>query len=156
MATGSDGRGRQGGSADETERKEVLSLVEVMENPSIKNKNTLLARFGQLMSKADSYNTLPDDNETFEFDFNINQKVWAETGELRRSGSLLESGKNVRCPVIAIHGDYDPHPAAGVNEPLSHIIKNFRFFLLKNCGHKPWVEKDARDDFYRILKKNIA
>jgi pimeloyl-ACP methyl ester carboxylesterase len=75
--------------------------------------------------------------------------------ELRRSGKLLKYGKHIKCPVVAIHGDYDPHPALGVQKPLSAILKNFRFILLKNCGHKPWVERQAKDEFYGILKEEL-
>jgi len=57
--------------------------------------------------------------------------------ELRKSGKLLKLGKQIKYPVIAIHGDYDPHPAEGVLIPLSSILKYFRFLLLKHCGHKP-------------------
>jgi pimeloyl-ACP methyl ester carboxylesterase len=53
--------------------------------------------------------------------------------------------------VVAIHGDFDPHPAEGVKEPLAKAIENFRFILLKNCGHTPWIERDARERFYQLL-----
>ena len=75
--------------------------------------------------------------------------------ELRRNGKLLELGEYIRCPVVAIHGDYDPHPAEGVQTPLSAILKNFRFILVNNCGHKPWIEREARDKFYGILKEEL-
>jgi pimeloyl-ACP methyl ester carboxylesterase len=54
--------------------------------------------------------------------------------------------------VVAIHGDYDPHPFQGVKKPLSGILKDFRFILLKNCGHTPWIEKKAVNEFYRVLR----
>jgi pimeloyl-ACP methyl ester carboxylesterase len=74
---------------------------------------------------------------------------------MRRSGELLELGERVECPVVAIHGDYDPHPAAGVQEPLSTVLERFRFILLKSCGHTPWIERQARDEFYRVLEKEL-
>jgi pimeloyl-ACP methyl ester carboxylesterase len=58
--------------------------------------------------------------------------------------------------VIAIHGDYDPHPAEGVQEPLAATLQSFRFILLKNCGHMPWIERQARTEFYAILKKELS
>ena len=88
-----------------------------------------------------------------ECDTKVYQKVWKEAAELRRSGKLLEMGKNIQCPVVAIHGDYDPHPAEGVRVPLSAILKDFRLILLKNCGHKPWIERKARDELFRVLKE---
>jgi pimeloyl-ACP methyl ester carboxylesterase len=58
--------------------------------------------------------------------------------------------------VVAIHGDYDPHPAEGVRKPLTEVLEDFRFILLKKCGHTPWREQEARDDFFRILKREIV
>jgi pimeloyl-ACP methyl ester carboxylesterase len=81
--------------------------------------------------------------------------VWKEASLLRQSGELLELGKKVRCPVIAIHGDYDPHPYEGVERPLSQILEDFRFILLKDCGHNPWLERHAKDNFYKILSGEI-
>ncbi|MFO7996195.1 MAG: alpha/beta hydrolase, partial [Dehalococcoidia bacterium] len=72
------------------------------------------------------------------------------------SGQLLEIIRRIKCPVLAIHGDYDPHPAHGVKDPLSRAIKDFRFVLLEKCGHYPWRERKARDMFYCILNAEIC
>jgi pimeloyl-ACP methyl ester carboxylesterase len=74
---------------------------------------------------------------------------------LRRSGKLLEMGKEITVPVVAIHGDYDSHPAEGVEKPLSAILKDFHFILLEKCGHKPWIERQARERFYTILEGEL-
>lgn len=139
----------------EEERTEVNSLYEVLENPAAKDKCEAFARFGALFSKADSYDPAGLESDTVDYQPDIFLSVWREAAELRRSGELLELGKRIKCPVIAIHGDYDPHPAEGVRKPLSAILKNFRFILLENCGHKPWIERQARDRFYEILKEQL-
>ena len=48
---------------DPAERREVLSLMETLNHHAIQNKNRLMARFGELMMKADSYHLLPHDTE---------------------------------------------------------------------------------------------
>ena len=140
---------------DEKERMELESIYEIFDDPAVKDKSTAFERFGALFSKADSYDPIIDKSEEVHFRFDIFQKVWKEADELRRSGKLLELGKQIQCPVVAIHGDYDPHPAEGVQKPLSAIIKDFRFILLEKCGHKPWIERQAKDPFYRILKEEL-
>jgi len=80
---------------------------------------------------------------------------WKEAQELRTRGSLVALGTHIRCPVVAIHGDDDPHPADGVKIPLSRVIKKFRFLLLESCGHRVWLERSARDRFYEILKEEL-
>lgn len=139
------------------ERLEIHALGEALNDPNARDKNATLAQFGKLMSKADSFNLLPFDSEEEELEYqgDIFQSVWREAEELRRSGRLLETGKQIQCPVVAIHGDYDPHPFEGVERPLSQVVKDFRFILLENCGHYPWKERNARDRFYEILKEEL-
>jgi pimeloyl-ACP methyl ester carboxylesterase len=140
----------------EEERTEVISLIEILDDPMAKDKETAFARFGALSSKVDAYDPLLQDTAVTDCDVEIFKGVSEDAAELRRSGELLKYGKHIKCPVVAIHGDYDPHPAEGVEKPLSAILNNFRFILLKNCGHKPWIERQAKDEFYRILKKELC
>ncbi len=139
----------------EEERREVHSLIEAMNDPAVRDKNMLLARFGKLFTKADAYDPLTLDSEGLEVQYHIYQSVWNDATELRSSGELLELGKQIQCPVVAIHGDYDPHPPEGVQKPLSAVLKSFQFILLNNCGHLPWIEREARGKFYEILKEEL-
>jgi pimeloyl-ACP methyl ester carboxylesterase len=139
----------------EEERTEVESLFEILDDPTAQDKDQAFARFGALFSKADAFDPIESESEVVRYEPNIFRAVWPEAAELRKSGELLRLAENVRCPVVAIHGDYDPHPADGVQTPLSAILPNFRFVLLSNCGHKPWIERQARDRFYEILKEEL-
>jgi len=136
----------------EEEREEAISLMKTMNDPTVEDKNTPMARHGKLLFKADSYDPLPYDSEVLECQYDINHSVWKQAKELRSSGKLLELGKRIHCPVVAIHGDYDPHPYQGIKYPLSPILKDFQLILLEKCGHRPWIERNARDRFYNILK----
>lgn len=114
-----------------------------------------MEKFGKITSKADSYDPIESVDEKITVQQEIYESVWPEASELRRSGKLLQLGEKIQCPVVAIHGDYDPHPAAGAREPLSKVLKDFRFVLLQNCGHKPWIEREAKDRFYQILREEL-
>jgi pimeloyl-ACP methyl ester carboxylesterase len=57
--------------------------------------------------------------------------------------------------VIAIHGSYDPHPADDVRTSLAAVVQDFRFVPLKNCGHYPWIERDAKAKFYEIVLNEL-
>ena len=139
----------------EEERVEALSLIEILYDPTIEDKNTPMGQLASLWAKADSYDPLPHDSELLECQYDINQNVWKQAQELRISGELLKMGKKIECPVLAIHGDYDSHLPEGVKDPLSRVLKDFRFLLLEKCGHYPWLERSARDRFYDILKSEI-
>lgn len=140
-----------------TEREHVQfdNLLNILNNPQSKNKDTVFAQLGNYIFKADSYAPLPDKNDELECQYNIYQKVWKSASHLRKTGKLLEYGKYIQCPVVAIHGDYDPHPSDGVRIPLEKILKNFTFILLKQCGHKPWIERLAQKKFFAALEKEL-
>jgi pimeloyl-ACP methyl ester carboxylesterase len=135
------------------ERKEALSLLSALDSGGIKDND--FARFGELVDKADSYDPLPHDSEVLPCSPDIYQHVWGEASKMRSSGELLKLGGRIQCPVVAIHGDYDPHPAAGVQEPLGRVLKDFRFILLEKCGHHPWLERQAKQNFYDTVRKEI-
>jgi pimeloyl-ACP methyl ester carboxylesterase len=135
------------------EKNEALLLFSTLDSACMKGNRFI--RFGELMDKADSFDSLPHDSETLPGNPDIYQKVWAEASKIRRSRKLLNLGKMIRCPVVAIHGDYDPHPAVGVQEPLSRVLQDFRFILLEKCGHHPWFERQAKQQFYDVLGKEI-
>ena len=140
---------------NEDERKELHSLTAAFNNPTAGDRNALLTRLGELSNRTDTLNPLTLDTEVLECQYDIHIKVWEEARALRSNGRLLELGKQIKCPVTALHGDYDPHPFKGVREPLSSILKEFKFFLLKNCGHYPWLEREAKERFFELLNKEI-
>jgi pimeloyl-ACP methyl ester carboxylesterase len=140
----------------EADRIEALAVIEGIRDPAAPGKDKLMLRFGALMDKADSYDPLPHDDDLLEFRYDINRGVGREAGEMRKSGQLLELAGKVKCPVVVIHGDYDPHPAEGIREPLSRVLKDFKFILLEKCGHHLWAERQAKDRFYEVLKKEVV
>ncbi len=139
----------------EEEQREAARTQKRLHDITGQSHQTSLARLGRLFSKTDTFHPLPIQDETIKLQFNIYRAVWRTASEMRRSGELLELGKQIRCPVVAIHGDYDPHPAEGVQKPLETVLADFRFILLPKCGHAPWREKDARTKFYSVLSKEL-
>ncbi|OGO08964.1 MAG: hypothetical protein A2Y61_04055 [Chloroflexi bacterium RBG_13_60_13] len=138
------------------ERATVHRLTGELDDPAGKEKDLIFARLGTLMARADSYDPILDiKNEIIEYQYRIYQGVWRDAREMRSSGAFLAMGQRVKCPVLAIHGEYDPHPAEGVRMPLSKALGDFRFLLLERCGHCPWREKHARDGFYAALMSEL-
>lgn len=134
---------------DAGERTELAELFAKLEEPGA------VARIDALMTKTDSFDPFPAENrpeDEWPFDAAIHRAVWREGAEARRSGALLAAAARVRCPVVAIHGDHDPHPKDGVRLPLSVALADFRFVLLGRCGHVPWRERHARAAFFEALE----
>jgi pimeloyl-ACP methyl ester carboxylesterase len=143
---------------NDEERREAESLLEVWDDPDAEGRDSAFARVGALFSRADAYDPLVRESEELDVvdpEAGIFQSVWRDGARLRKSGELLKRGRLIGCPVVAIHGAYDPHPARGVEKPLAAVLKDFRFILLEKCGHKPWIERQAREEFFRILEEEL-
>ena len=143
------------GRLDKKQRALALSFLSSMEKGSGKKRARALEGFGRLMSKADSYSALKSAAVKINPKPGIYRKIWKEASLMRSSGELLAICGKIRCPVTAIHGDYDPHPAEGVRIPLSRALRDFKFVTIKKCGHTPWMEKPAAKKFYKVLIKEM-
>jgi pimeloyl-ACP methyl ester carboxylesterase len=137
------------------ENVRVSDLMALICNPNYNDRKNALSEFGKLMSKADSYEPICLEDEILDFQPEVYQNCMQEVRLLRKSKELLEMAARIEYPVVAIHGEYDPHPYEGVEKPLSKVIKNFKFILLKDCGHYPWNERYAKSEFYENLLKEL-
>lgn len=62
------------------------------------------------------------------------------SGWLLKPYNLHESLKKLQNPTLIIHGDTDPIPLITA-ENIHKSIYNSKFFVIKNCGHFPYVEQ---------------
>jgi hypothetical protein len=82
--------------------------------------------------------------------------------ELRPGGgSLAEAGRATRdfwARHVTKAGQAAAEQAAREDAlaRLAERIRDFRFILLERCGHKPWIERHARDEFYTLLARELA
>ena len=143
----------------EWERTEYCDLLEKLKSPNIANKDSLMKRLGELVHKTDNY--CPFERETDKDDClpvngNMYDAVWTEASQLRASGKLIELAAQISCPVVLIQGEFDPHPLDGVKLPLESHLKNLTVYSLQRCGHEPWKEKYAHEQFYSIVRRELA
>lgn len=134
-------------------QREVRALLEA--GPSLDDAG--LARLGALLGQADAYDPLPPEagDAPVAVQGALFTAVWPQAARLRQSGELLRRARALRCPVLAIHGDYDPHPVAGILTPLADR-PFFRSVVLPRCGHTPWQERQAREAFFSVLAASLA
>jgi len=128
----------------------LLRQLEVNNHP---NANILLERLGELAEKADSYNpfTINDRTEDIGIDGAMHASIWPEADAMRRNGELKQVLRQLKCPLVIIHGEHDPHPVEGVTEPLTELGIVFETYILPRCGHSPFKEQEAARPFYEIL-----
>lgn len=134
------------------------ALIETVSSRDGMDRAMAWRRLGELAGKMDAFDPLPGDDGDLPWpdehaaviEGGSFASLVEEASAMRREGKLLDFGRRIECPVVAIHGDHDPHPSEGVIL-LQRVVRNFQFILLDRCGHKPWIERHAREAFFSAL-----
>ncbi len=140
------------------ERAEYLSIKQQLSNPGGGDRDALLGRLGVLAGKADDFcveQTAENQEAVVRVDGNQYEAVWSEGAELRKSGYFKKIADRIRVPVRIIHGAEDPTPIEGVVEPIRGKVNDLRWYLLERCGHTPWKERYAKEEFWSIIESEI-
>jgi pimeloyl-ACP methyl ester carboxylesterase len=138
------------------ERIEFALLAQRLNEPN--PPSGALTRLGELASRTDVADPVEVEESPYATPLDgqaIYASVWPEAAALRRDGELLRAVSRVACPVLAIHGDYDPTPVEGVREPLERCGVDLRLVVLERCGHEPWRERHAAEAFYALLEDEL-
>ncbi len=115
-----------------------------------------MAKISKVLEKADNYCLENRDmHKADKTDSQVHNIIWEEAAKLRTNGKLLSSFKHIKNKIILIQGETDPHPARGIIIPLQENGVECETHILKRCGHSPFMEKYAKEDFYKILLENV-
>jgi len=139
-----------------SDRAEARSLMDRLAAGNAPDGEDILGRLGELFTRTDAFDPLESPQEEWLTPIEPYQAVWREGAAWRRDGKLVELAGRISCPVVAIHGEYDPHPADGVRIPLESRLPEFKLVLLSRCGHAPWRERQAKAEFHRVLRLEIG
>lgn len=89
-------------------------------------------------------------------DMQMMSLVWSEAAQMRREGKILSCFQALSCELTFIFGKEDPHPAQGVALPLQEAKVPFKMHILNRCGHNPFMERYAREEFYACLLSELS
>ncbi|MEI6462529.1 MAG: alpha/beta hydrolase [bacterium] len=139
------------------EKGRMKEIESILKDDKKEKTDEILNEYGSLMGMIDSYSRRSDIEPTTErAQMEIYERIWPEADKMRRMGELLAKFATIKCPVVSIHGDYDPHPADGVRIPLEHTDTNFKQIIIKRAGHKIWEENYGEKPFYDALFNEIS
>jgi pimeloyl-ACP methyl ester carboxylesterase len=142
--------------SDEKRRRHEQIMYE-MQSKSLEERSALMKEWGEILDDTDCYDPLTKDLEVIEVQYDIFAKVWPDFVMLRDTpGYLKKEFSKIDVPTMVMHGDYDPHPIEGIRPFLESCIEDIRFHILPKCGHYPWIERKARDQFFEILHNEVA
>ncbi len=139
------------------EQKEYREMIELLKKPSA-NSDRFLGRLGELAEKADNYcveATEANSEWMVTIDGKQYQQVFTEAHRMREDGYFKRLATKIHCPIVIIHGKNDTTPAEGVIEPLKGAVRDLGWYVLNKCGHSPWKEKFAQEEFYKIVAREV-
>jgi len=87
------------------------------------------------------------------FDAKAHEDTWNDMLRLQQQGQYPAALSAIRSPVLMLHGSYDPHPGPSTRDLLRTHIPQLEYHELPRCGHSPWRERFARDEFFRIMSQ---
>ncbi len=117
--------------------------------------NEKMSRLGQVFGDAQSYDAEEENGEVVTCDMKAQEETWADMVRLQSEGVYPQKFRRVSCPVIMLHGDYDPHPGKMVHDTLARYVPAIEYVEFHRCGHYPWRERYAKSEFLQKLRECI-
>jgi pimeloyl-ACP methyl ester carboxylesterase len=87
-----------------------------------------------------------------ELDLKGHTETWSDMIRLQEAAVYPAAFTAITCPVLMLHGSYDPHPGGLIRDGLQNFIPHLEYTEFDRCGHSPWIEEHARDRFLSNLR----
>ena len=85
------------------------------------------------------------------FNMPAHKETWTDMIRCQDQGKYPGAFSAVASPVLMLHGDYDPHPGKSTRNLLKLYIPHLEYHEFERCGHSPWIEKYAQDEFFKVM-----
>ncbi len=128
-------------------RRRLARLAEEFADPD----QRLRAR-GDLILPLYSYELVAAGLEAEKCDARAYEETWADMLRLQEQGVYPAAFSAISSPVLMLHGAVDPHPGRMILASLKPYIPQIEFREWERCGHYPWLEKAAREEFFTLLR----
>lgn len=139
-------RGRLDARMDADFRRQLAALDEITD------PDARLSAKGALLESIYDVDALPDDADSLPADARGGAETWQDMLRLQAAGVYPAAFAAIDAPALMLHGDDDPHPGWMIHASLQAWMPHLEYVSWARCGHSPWRERGAREDFYRTLK----
>lgn len=129
--------------------------IEALER-EIPDPDRRLAAYGDLLSPLYNYDPLPGVLEFDACDDRANKETWADMLRLQADGTYPAAFAAIESPALMLHGAFDPHPGAMIRASLEPHLPQLEYVEWERCGHDPWTERAARDEFFAVVHRWIG
>lgn len=111
---------------------------------------------GRIMTRVYGYDIEDLAHEPTTIDAVAHEQTWADMKRLQADGTYPAAFAAINVPVLMLHGEADPHPGRSTMEDLRRYIPHVQYCEFSRCGHSPWLERQARESFFRELSSWIS
>lgn len=114
------------------------------------------AAVGRLMTRVYAHDVEDVAEQVTVVDAQAHEETWADMVRLQREDIYPAAFTAIGVPVLMLHGEVDPHPGRLISEDLRTHIPQLQYREFPKCGHSPWLERQARQDFFETLNAWLA
>jgi pimeloyl-ACP methyl ester carboxylesterase len=136
---------------DERLRRRIESLAEEVPDPDLR-----LKILGELILPLYSCDLITSELEVEACDARAHHETWEDMVRLQMIGVYPVAFAVIDAPVLMLHGAVDPHPGQRIRASLEPYLRRLEYREWERCGHYPWLERAARDDFFTVLRQWLA
>lgn len=134
-------------------KQKQKELKQIQSITDLTNKNEKIAEF---FDGLYAYDANSDLRPGVTFDFTSHTQTWNDMLAQQNANVYPHTFTNIKNEVIMLHGKQDPHPGRLTCESLQRYIPQLRYIEFDKCGHIPWQEKHAKENFYVALKEVLV
>jgi pimeloyl-ACP methyl ester carboxylesterase len=118
----------------------------------ISDPNDRFHELGKQTLELYSYDLATTDQEIDESEPGCSESTWEDMVRLQNEGVYPATFGAIKSPVLMLHGAVDPHPGKMIKASLTPYLPQLEYREWDRCGHYPWLEKSARDEFFSVLR----
>jgi pimeloyl-ACP methyl ester carboxylesterase len=135
---------------DDDLRRRLGSLSDEFPDPSeqLKKRHELTQRLYLFDPATDE----EQQDDTGPLDLRAHKETWDDMLRLQSQGVYPAAFAAIRSPVLMLHGAYDPHPGDMIRASLKPYLPQLEYREWERCGHRPWLEKGVRKEFFAVLR----
>ncbi len=155
------------GTFDPAARERMWAIVaERMTDPIRRDMEDLAAQIadpdarmrarGALIEPLYSYDLAAAGEESGECDPRAHDETWQDMMRMQDEGVYPAAFAAIETPVLMLHGADDPHPGRMIRASLERYLPQLEYREWERCGHSPWLERFAREEFFAVLRGWLA
>lgn len=147
LASRAEFRARLEARMDADFKRRLAALDQAIPDPDAR-----LAAKGALLGALYDVDPLEADGDSIPADAQGGEETWQDMLRLQAEGIYPAAFAAIDAPALMLHGDDDPHPGRMIHASLRQWMPQIEYLGWARCGHSPWLERGAREEFFRALK----